>query len=313
MVLVDKVHACRAASDILMQEVEVAVDLEGVDLGRHPGSVCVIQACGKSRPTVYLFDITTLGERAFEEGGLKEFFEAPEVRKVFFDVRSDTDALRHNHGVRVAGAYDLQVLYHMKFCHPQEMYLKGLKVVLDAYGRTEIPSEEKDRLKALKEVGKKLFTPERGGSYSVWEQRPLPEALERYCEADVQHLLWMKELWNRDELQDHVLEATAKRIADFTGLQDVPRQLNRVDFATPGGLQTECIEREVIMRQGTVGRVIGEGGEKIKSIQSDSGASVVIPKGSLRACVRGVPWQVEEAERLIVQAMGGRPRRLRVP
>lgn len=68
VVLVEDVETCRAAVEALLGEDEVAIDLEGVDLGRHPGNICILQACGKSSSTVYLFDIVVLGNEAFESG-----------------------------------------------------------------------------------------------------------------------------------------------------------------------------------------------------------------------------------------------------
>lgn len=44
------------------------------------------------------------------QGSLRLLFEAPDVMKILYDVRSDTDALYHNHKVKVANAFDLQVL-----------------------------------------------------------------------------------------------------------------------------------------------------------------------------------------------------------
>ncbi len=137
VVLVDDVDTCSAAVDSLIEEVEVAVDIEGINLGRHPGKVCIVQVCGRASRIVYLFDISSLQGDAFEAGGLVSLLESSDFLKVFFDVRSDTDASFHNHKVRVRGAYDLQVLYHLKFCGQTTNYLTGLKKVLGEYGATE--------------------------------------------------------------------------------------------------------------------------------------------------------------------------------
>ena len=46
-------------------------------------------------------------------------------------------------------------------------------------------------LARIKEEGLKLFAPEKGGSYAVWKERPLPEALIKYATSDVSLLLEM--------------------------------------------------------------------------------------------------------------------------
>ena len=48
----------------------------------------------------------------------------------------------------------------------------------------------------MKEAGKALFAPERGGGYEVWERRPMPrELLEYAAAADVAHLRAMWREW----------------------------------------------------------------------------------------------------------------------
>ena len=41
--------------------------------------------------------------------------------------------------------------------------------------------------KATKEAGKRLFAPELGGSFAVFEVRPLAPALVKYCAYDVKY------------------------------------------------------------------------------------------------------------------------------
>ena len=47
-------------------------------------------------------------------------------------------------------------------------------------------------MKNTKEVGLKLFDPERGGCYEVFNVRPLPNELRLYCLKDV---YYMQRLW----------------------------------------------------------------------------------------------------------------------
>jgi exonuclease 3'-5' domain-containing protein 1 len=71
--------------------------------------------------------------------------------------------------------------------------LKGLGVAIkDCPG---IPASERLRLDALKKAGTKLFAPERGGSYDVWRDRPMPPVLIEYCALDVRYLHTMRDAW----------------------------------------------------------------------------------------------------------------------
>lgn len=47
---------------------------------------------------------------------------------------------------------------------------------------------ENEAFQRMKKAGMKLFAPEQGGSYEVFNKRPLPEDLTRYCAQDVKVL-----------------------------------------------------------------------------------------------------------------------------
>mmetsp|Transcript_23899 Transcript_23899/g.65115 ORF Transcript_23899/g.65115 Transcript_23899/m.65115 type:complete len:371 (-) Transcript_23899:15-1127(-) len=298
---------CRAAVDSLLEEESVAIDIEGVELGRHPGKVCIIQAVGLKSPLVYLFDVAALGADAFDAGGLQQLFGSSGVLKVFWDVRSDTDALLHNHGCEVKGAYDLQVLFQLKFW-PQVPFLSGLKKAIGEFAKTKIPASELARVERIKEAGIRLFAPELGGSYSVWEERPLKPELVTYCAADVKYLLQMKALWSSQKLDDLVAEITAWRIRDFTGSAPVSQESKKqVDFKhlIPADLKPDLppgmVEEVVSIPAGRVGRVVGRGGSRVKQIEASSGASLSVSEGNAR--VTGTRSQVDSAVRKVREAM----------
>src|ERR1700754_1346009 len=63
----------------------IAIDLEGVNLGRT-GNLCIIQLYGSGSKTVWIVDVTTLGERAFEEKdehgkNLRKMLEDENIKK----------------------------------------------------------------------------------------------------------------------------------------------------------------------------------------------------------------------------------------
>ena len=58
-----------------------------------------------------------------------------------------------------------------------------LEEVLRDVGRYSLAAEAAD----AKTAGRRLFAPEKGGSYEVFERRPLSAAIIAYCVAEVRH------------------------------------------------------------------------------------------------------------------------------
>jgi len=295
--IIDTAEACRSAVDALLEEEEIAVDLEGVDLGRSPGRVCILQVCG-SDGTTYLFDITTLQESAFDSG-LRELLESQSVRKVFYDVRADADALLHNHGVRMQSTYDLQVLFHAVFFpEGRATYLKGFKTALEMYAQLAMPPDAFTMLKETKEVGHRLFDPVLGGTYEVWDQRPLLPVLVRYCATDVEHLLKMKAFWNSSVPCSIIEDITRARIERFTRLN---YRSATMDFSIPDDLQGIPVPRGYLKLtmdiRGFAGKVIGRRGGTIRRLEEDSRAFINVEDN--QAEIIGSEEAVHKAQRYI--------------
>ncbi|UKZ78132.1 hypothetical protein TrVFT333_005866 [Trichoderma virens FT-333] len=116
--------------------------------------------------TIYLIDVQSLGEKCFSTPGkclktLRDILKSPLIPKVFFDVRSDSDALFALFNITLDGVLDLQL---MEF---------ATRSVL------------RKSWKSVKEQGRLLFTPKSGGSYEVLNERPLRQDILRYCAQDV--------------------------------------------------------------------------------------------------------------------------------
>src|SRR4051812_1927671 len=81
---------------------EIAFDTEGVHLSRT-GSLTLASFLVLGRPAVlYLIDVQVLGaQRVFSQQlpSLKAVLENPNITKVTFDCRTDSDALFHQFGV----------------------------------------------------------------------------------------------------------------------------------------------------------------------------------------------------------------------
>lgn len=172
------------------------VDIEGVNLSRH-GTVSILQIYVQPADRTYLVDIYTLREAAFTTPGtrghtLKNIFESDAIPKAFFDIRNDSDALYSHFGISVAGIVDLQLM-ELATRSGSKRCINGLARCMER-GDASMSYAEKRLWAENKEAGRKLFAPERGGSYEVFNERPIPENIKQYCMQDVKFL---PRLWQR--------------------------------------------------------------------------------------------------------------------
>lgn len=204
---------------------DVYCDIEGENLSRH-GSVSILTIYVLPTDTVYLVDICELRSAAFTTEAadgvtLKAILENPKISKVFFDVRNDSDALHSHYDVSLAGIHDLQLMElgsRWGGCEARK-YVRGLAkaIVRDS----SLSPEVKARCAQVKESGNRLFAPAKGGSYKVFDQRPLRQEIVDYCAVDVKVLpsLWDKydATLRRPEKKDwrkRVAKATLERVRE---------------------------------------------------------------------------------------------------
>lgn len=173
------------------------VDLEGINLGRS-GSISILQVYVHPQRCTYLLDVHALGASCFSTASslgvsVKDLLESSAVVKVFFDVRNDSDALFSHYGIRLAGVQDLQLMELATRTFPRR-HVNGLAKCIERDG----PMSPADLLtwKTTKEKGVKLFAPEHGGSYAVFNQRPMPQDIIDYCVQDVELLPRLWALYN---------------------------------------------------------------------------------------------------------------------
>jgi exonuclease 3'-5' domain-containing protein 1 len=133
---VERIYAC--APDC------VAIDVEGANLCRE-GHVALVQVGVEEIRTIFLFDVSTLGDAVFWDGSpppknenenestgeergappsknesrttlrlLGHLLEDAEVTKLLFDGRGDGDALHHLHGVSLRNVLDVQVYFTVR-------------------------------------------------------------------------------------------------------------------------------------------------------------------------------------------------------
>lgn len=162
------------------------MDLEGIALGRH-GSISIISLYITPTKKTCLIDIHSLKEAAFSTTSasgtsLKSVLESPTILKVVFDIRSDSDALFSLFKVSVDGIKDLQLMELATRTGPQGFVSSLAKCIQND---SPISATEKTRWRLTKERGHRLFAPEKGGSYEVFNERPLKPEIIQYCQQDV--------------------------------------------------------------------------------------------------------------------------------
>ena len=165
-------------------------DLEGVKLSRH-GSVSIFQIYVSSLSCTFLIDIHVLSEKAFltpNESGmtLKSLLESDSITKVFFDVRNDADALYAHFGIRLQGVHDLQLMEVASRRRSDKAMVSGLAKCIENH--LGLNSEAIEAFKSNKQRGLSLFAPEHGGSYKIFNARPLCQEIIDYCTQDVTYL-----------------------------------------------------------------------------------------------------------------------------
>jgi exonuclease 3'-5' domain-containing protein 1 len=195
VIMIDTATALQSFLDDLpldSDQPHLFVDLEGNNLSRH-GTLSLITVLVEPRHTVHLIDVTTLGKDAFSTTNtnnttsLQQILESDTITKVFFDIRHDSEALFGLYRIRVSGIEDLQLMeLAIRSRFENNNYVSGLAKCIQIYA--PIHWVEKSQFRTIKEQGVRLFDPARGGSYAVFDQRPLNAEVAKYCAQDVLHM-----------------------------------------------------------------------------------------------------------------------------
>ncbi|KAK5093122.1 hypothetical protein LTR70_004943 [Exophiala xenobiotica] len=163
-----------------LQGPTIGFDCEGVDLGRY-GTTCYIQIRDYTKGQTYLVDLLMLGRSAWETSGedsattLRTIFESPNMVKIIFDVRGDSDALYKDYKIKLAGVLDVQYLAMLGRPYYYPYRIGFLRTMNDA---ACLSPEELQEWQGLKNY---RFD----GGYSVFKKRPLPKDLKLYAINDV--------------------------------------------------------------------------------------------------------------------------------
>ncbi|CAN9120446.1 unnamed protein product [Alternaria sp. RS040] len=197
----------------------IYIDLEGLNLCRE-GLVSILTLLidlETSPKGVYLVDVHTLGEEAFDTAGvgettLKDILQDGEIPKVFFDVRNDSDALFSHFGIALQGVEDVQLMESAtRETTASGRYLNGLKKCVEKSMAGGSAQHRVDWLKD-KNAGERLLE----ADHKVFNERPIPTPIIAYCEGDVQCLPQLRNglvLGRSQQWHDLVLDETKKRVA----------------------------------------------------------------------------------------------------
>ncbi|KAB8213073.1 hypothetical protein BDV33DRAFT_197113 [Aspergillus novoparasiticus] len=125
------------------------IDLEGINLGRN-GSISILSLYAVHKGIVYL---------------------------VIFDVRNDSDALFNHYNISLDGMQDLQLM-ELATRRGSKEYVAGLAKWIERDGPI---SDLKKEWKRRKDEVSRHFDPRKGGSYEIFNKRPLAPEIKDYC------------------------------------------------------------------------------------------------------------------------------------
>ena len=229
------------------------IDLEGVNLCRE-GSLSILTLLldtETSTQRAYLIDVHVLGAQAFNTTGvekkrLKDILQDKMIPKVFFDVRNDSDALFSHFGVQLQGTEDVQLMESATRKTTQfRRLLSGLAKCVEKNVRMSLRGSGLGSWKQAKEKGERLFKPDCGGSYEVFNQRPIPEEIVDYCVGDVQCLPELRDkFWGTRDSQwrELVKEESTKRVAASQRAEYQPHDRDKA-LAPWSGDQNRILDR----------------------------------------------------------------------
>ncbi|KAF3072153.1 hypothetical protein CFAM422_005728 [Trichoderma lentiforme] len=210
------------------------IDLEGEQLGRN-GSVSLMTVLvypGEGLERIYVIDIYTLGNITFEVVGgrdksFKNILESPEISKVFFDVRRDSEALFAHYGVSLRGVWDLQLMDSA--ARPRTEQRRLLSGLAKCMQFAPLTNAQKAEWTLCKNQGDLVWNPDKGGSYSAFNKRPLPGEILRYCAGDVAYLpgMYKKYASKSARWRSFVFRASQKRVTESQGERVQPEGKER--------------------------------------------------------------------------------------
>mmetsp|Transcript_7188 Transcript_7188/g.10686 ORF Transcript_7188/g.10686 Transcript_7188/m.10686 type:complete len:276 (-) Transcript_7188:249-1076(-) len=185
--IVDKDSIICDIYQYLCNETILALDCEGVDLGRT-GEICIIQISTRDR--CFLFDVHELTSNCCEMiDVLKNILEDISIVKIIHDCRMDSDALYHLLGIRLVNVHDTQAW---------DYAIRGVKVSLNnLLSNYDLPqNNERDSNVYVENL-------------RFWATRPLTRKMITWASGDVENLFQIHDRQNCDASSSQRLEASS--------------------------------------------------------------------------------------------------------
>ncbi|KAJ5584576.1 uncharacterized protein N7459_004376 [Penicillium hispanicum] len=197
IIIVDSKEKVRSVLDEIVgfptKPPSLYLDLEGINLSRH-GSLSILTVFVAPTKTAYLVDVHRLGKDAFSTANkdgtsFKSILESPRITKNIS-----------------RGVWDLQLM-ELATRAGSKRLVSGLAKCI--HGNSDISYGEMLNWQPTKDKGCRLFAPENGGRYEVFNERPLKPELVQYCAQDASLLPGLYD----------VFTAKLRRLLDARGWQ----------------------------------------------------------------------------------------------
>jgi exonuclease 3'-5' domain-containing protein 1 len=144
-------------------------------------------------------------------------------------VRNDSDALFSLYGIKIKTVYDIQLL-EVAFRRSKNLYSKTVKGLGNAVLEYVKPGPS---WAEVKEAGKRLLFPTNGGSYELFEKRPLDQRILEYAANDVALLFALVAVLGGRlggvcaKWRERVLKASSNRVSESHQIDYNPDGNNR--------------------------------------------------------------------------------------
>jgi hypothetical protein len=229
-ILVDSADELNLVAKDLDSYDMVAFDAEGVDLGRTGAlTIATMQGFNEdnqdTNSPIYVIDVHVLGgavvfSKENEEPSIRSVLEDPNITKVTFDCRADSDALFHQFGgVKLTGSIDLQVFDQAVRIHngelPPKREINWIPFV-----------QNMERVARRYSISMDKSNAPHKGNLNVWKQRPLSDASIAYAAKDIEVIRRMWYAMADAKVSDLLMARTIKCSARYESLfRDNPTEV----------------------------------------------------------------------------------------
>jgi len=127
---VDSDVRLQRAVQVLNKQSIVAFDMEGLfSIKKSEGAISILQFA-TSNKKIYIIDVKKMGDIVFSSLYLGGILCSSNIIKLCYDARCDAKLLYFQKNLKVAGFYDLQIVFNFLFQSKSDPFLKGYHIAL---------------------------------------------------------------------------------------------------------------------------------------------------------------------------------------